>query len=412
VLTLGRTSTVKVSGQVEKQGVLTISAQSNGVVSHISIHEGEEVKKQKNLLSLSSNYQGGNAASVSRQLAAKQYENARDTLNTQKEVISKQKEVAEQTATQTEELRKIAVTANDETKSLLSLNQDILDTINNNLEDLESNNTGGVNDQLILQTQQAKAILQQGINTLQNAIRTADFNTNTNNPSTKLANLNKEITLKQLEIQEKGLVLASEVARLQLSLAAVNEAMMFPVSPCNGVIQKIHLVKGELVSPGNPLVTISCKQRSVEVVAKLPSQIAKQASMLTESLIFINGERVHLLPNFISTEATDGQLYQIVYQIPEEFQEHLTDSSFLNIELPVGDMKSATQFFVPLDSVFQTQEETFVYIIQGEVAASKKITLGEVLGSDVEVLEGLDPSDKVILNRNVIAGDKVRVIDE
>ena len=39
---------------------------------------------------------------------------------------------------------------------------------------------------------------------------------------------------------------------------------------------------------------------------------------------------------------------------------------------------------------------------------SQEVVLGEVVGSYVEVIEGLNEGDQVILNRNIIAGDSVK----
>src|SRR3989344_259967 len=264
VLSLGFPS-VNVSGQVRKYGILQISAQSTGIVSKVSVSEGDLVKKGKNLVSLSSNYQGGIAPSVSRQIAQKQYENTRDSFDSQKDIINRQKEIAEQTSTQTEELRKIAEKSNEDSNNLLNLNQEILNKVNDNLTNLEQNNQGGVNDALILQTKQTRAALQQSVNLLKVSIRSADFSNNTDNTPTKLSNLNKDITLKQLEYQEKTLVLNKEVSKLQLSLAAISEAFMFPVSPCNGIVQKVNVAVSEQVNPGNPMIIVACDGRGVKM---------------------------------------------------------------------------------------------------------------------------------------------------
>jgi hypothetical protein len=64
--------------------------------------------------------------------------------------------------------------------------------------------------------------------------------------------------------------------------------------------------------------------------------------------------------------------------------------------------------FIPLDAVFQTQDQSYVFVIQGGKAVSKSITTGQVVGGQVEVTSGLENKDQVILDRNVVAGDTVR----
>jgi hypothetical protein len=50
-----------------------------------------------------------------------------------------------------------------------------------------------------------------------------------------------------------------------------------------------------------------------------------------------------------------------------------------------------------------------VFVAKDGKAVSKKINLSQVIGRYVEVTKGLSNSDQVILNRNVINGDPVRV---
>lgn len=64
--------------------------------------------------------------------------------------------------------------------------------------------------------------------------------------------------------------------------------------------------------------------------------------------------------------------------------------------------------FVPLDSVYQTVDSAYVYILKNGKAVSTKVDLGSVYGGYVEVLKGVTDGDHVILSRTVINGDSVR----
>ena len=78
--------------------------------------------------------------------------------------------------------------------------------------------------------------------------------------------------------------------------------------------------------------------------------------------------------------------------------------------LPVGTGNTTvTKPFIPVDSVFQTQNEAYVYVANGNRARSKKVQLGAVTGRFVAVVSGLSPTDKVILTRTVVDGDLIRV---
>src|SRR5258708_35500221 len=55
---VGTQPTIEASAQIEKSGVIEITALSGGIVGDIFVHEGEKVTKGKTLVSLASNYYG------------------------------------------------------------------------------------------------------------------------------------------------------------------------------------------------------------------------------------------------------------------------------------------------------------------------------------------------------------------
>jgi multidrug resistance efflux pump len=409
VYNIGEVPKVTVQAQVQKDGLIVVMAQNAGVVQKVNIKEGDSVSRGTNLVSLSTNYQGGNASSLQRQLSEVTYKNVLDTYNTQKENIKKQKELAEQNANNTEALRQISIKNNEDNNSLLNLNEDITRAMYANLQQLIDTNVNGANDATINTLKGQIAAVQSGINQLNSQIRNADFSNEPNNAPTKIANLTKETTLQQLEVQDKALDLTKETSRINLNIAQVTESLMFPASPCSGTVQKVSAHKGLSVSPGTALVTIYCPKGSVSATAKIPQNLAKSISTLEPATLTINGDSVSVHPRFISSEATDGQLYSVIFDIPEDLQSKLTDQSYITLDLPIGESNSlATMPFIPLDAVFQTQDQNYVFVNLGGKAVSKTIQTGQVLGSQVEVREGIGGGDQVILDRNVVAGDSVK----
>lgn len=408
---IGSSPKISVQAEVEKTGVIKIVAQAPGIVSAINTFEGEEVNKGKNLISLASNYYGGNAASLQRQIAQNQYKLSKETLDSQKEIITKQRQVAERTDANSDEMRDIANRSLDETRSLLDQNEALLDQTNSNIENLRQTLTpDDLSNPTIFQAESQKSQLQSAVNQLRQAVRNTEMQAAGDRPPAELSNLQREITLKNLEIQEKSLSANHEISRLQVALAQVSEASMYPTTPFKGVVERVHVRVGQSVNPGDTLVTISGVEGKIVLEAKVPAQTAKNLSKLENSEIFIKGQTVSLMPAYASTEATNGQLYSVIYHVPDEYQEFFTDGGFITISIPVGapDTNSVVPF-IPLDSIFQTQDESTVYISENGVAKSRKVQLGEVQGGYVSVLEGIGANDEIILSRNVVEGDAVKI---
>lgn len=409
VYRIGSVSKVRFQAQIEKTGVIKIVAQAPGIVSSIAVTEGQEVKKGARLVALSTNYQGGNAASLSRQLAELQYQNVKNTYDVQKELVGKQREIADKTDTNSDELRSITKQSIDETQSLLSLNENIVSTLDANLVSYTATNSAGVNDALILSTKQLKSQFQSAVNQLRSALRTSQYQSADDKAPSALANLQREITQKQLDLQGKALSLSLETSSLQLRLATVNEAVMFPSAPFAGVIERVHVVVGQSVVPGTPLLTLHGNQ-TVKAVVKLPGNLARLVSRMEPSTLTIGKKTYTSIPTYVSNEATDGQLYSVLYTLADQLQNEVSSSSYITAEVPIGYPNTGTTVpFVPLDAIYQTQEDAYVYTVKEGVILSRKVILGEVIGGFVQITSGIDEKDQIVTDRTVIAGEQVEI---
>lgn len=407
VYDLNGVPSVTMQAKVDKSGVIHILAQTAGVVQKVFLKEGSTAGKGQTLVSLSSNYQGGNAPTLQYQLANAQYRNVADTYDTQKEIIAKQREVANKTEENTEEMRKIASDSASDTRSLVDLNQDILNTINTNLTDLE--NAPVRNEPLILQTQQQKSQVEAGVVQLRAQLRQLDYQRNGDNPGGELGRLQRDIAIQQLEVQEKALALSLESSRIQRDLAGVAASLMTPAAPCTGTVERILVKPGDTVSPGTPIAVIRTDNTEVTLEALVPADIADAVSLTTPSTISLSGSEVKLTPFYVSREATDGSLYSVLYNLTDAQVDAIADSEYVPVTIPIGYKLSGAVPYVPLDAVYQTQTESYVFVVSGQKAASKKVTLGDVYGKFVTVKEGLQSTDRVILNRNIVAGEKISI---
>lgn len=407
VYQIGSAPRVKFAAKVDKEGVIQIVAQTPGIVSAINVYEGQQIFRGTNLLSLANNYQGGNALTVQRQLAATQYQNVIDTYDSQKALIGNQREMARLADENSEEMRMIASQSVGETRDLITLNASVIVSLENTIAALEQ--TGG-DPATITQTRGLLVQARGANNQLYQGLRTADLQSDADNPPAQMSVLQKEMTLKQLDIQDKAIDLSREVSRLQLTFAQISESSMYPAAPFDAVVEKVHVVIGQSVNPGMPLVTIAGVNKHATVVANVPSGTAKKISNIEDSTLYVGNEKYLIKPEYISREATEGLLSSVTYSLPEEAYDKAVDGEYINVEIPIGMPDTiGTIPYIPIDIVFQTQDGAFVYVVREGRAESKKIALGDVVGSNVAVEDGLANRDQVILDRNVIEGEEVKV---
>jgi multidrug efflux pump subunit AcrA (membrane-fusion protein) len=418
VYTIGSAPKITLPAKIEKTGIVKVVAQTSGVVQNIYVTEGSPVDKSTVLLDISTNYKGDDIPRLQTGMAATQYKNAVDTYNIQKDLIAKQRELAQKNADNTEQLRQISSQSISETQSLLDLNRDIISRLDRVINATPTptpagpTSTPGANpDTVILGALQGKAQALAAVNQLQNALRLTQYQTDTSKPASQLNDLQKDIALKQLDLQEKAAALSKEIARLQLAIASVTESLNHPVSPIAGQIQRVHVVYGQAVTPGTLLFTVAVVgDPEVTAVVSVPRTIAKNVSRMESSVLHIDGTTYTTIPRYVSYEAIDNGLYVILYSIPQDLQPRVTHLGYITVDVPVGlPDTGSTVPFVPIDAVYQTQDEAYLYIVAKGKAQSRRVVLGTVYGSSVEIESGLLDGDVVILNRNIVAGDKVTV---
>ncbi len=394
-------------GKISKSKLVKITAQTSGIVQAVYVKEGGYVHQGTQLLTLASNYQGGNALAIQSQIAKANLDNANDTYSEQKDNVNKQRDLANRTDENANDLRDITDQSISETDSLISLDQSIISSLNGQINQLEA--TDSANPQ-ITATQGLVSQYQNAVNSLSQAQRSNQYNSSDTNPPAEIADLQRDISLQQLDIQDKTLDLNKELSQLQYNLDLVNESLMYPVSPFGGIVERVYVYPGQSVTPGTPLFEILGDNTSATVEVDLPEGLAKSISRLEPSVLTFNDQIVTEQPLFVSTEAVDNQLLVALYAVPSNLVSKVSDGSYIGVQIPVGYAKTDAAIpFIPLDSIYQSDQESFVFVVKDNHAQSKVVSLGQVYGGFVEIKNGLSTGDQIILNRNLISGDAVVV---
>lgn len=411
VFATSENSQITTSATVDKTGIIQIQALTSGVVGKIQVSEGSKVSRGRVFLNIASNYQGGSTFSTQRQLAAVQYKNIVDTYDSQKDIINKQKDIASKTDDNSDKLTDITKQSIDDTKALISLNDNIIGTIDNNLKTLELDPV--TNATTILSTKQLKSQFLSANSAAKSGLRQAEYQTNGDNPPTKLTNLQREITQSQLDMQLKMLDVNKESSRLQLQLAQIAEGMASPAAPYNGVVQKIMVRPGQYVNAGTPLLVFvrSDMKDVITLQVLVTHDISLKIARKTPSIITIANTQVKLYPSYISTEAISGNLYGVYYALPKEYTSQIDDNDTVSISIPLNDATTnATVFYIPIDSIHQTSEGAYVYVAKSGKAKAQKVTITNVYGS-LAAVDGLQNAQQIILDRTVIDGSPIEVVN-
>jgi multidrug efflux pump subunit AcrA (membrane-fusion protein) len=414
VYSIGKAPRIRMQGKIEKSGVIKITALTGGVVQNVYKHEGDVVNGGTWLFGFSTNYQGGVSQTLTRQIAEKNLQFISDTYDAQKDIIAKNRDTAYKAEAQAADLRDINFKSIEETNNLINLNNNILSMMDSQLSALDAINVNGSSNSAILSLKQGKSQVVAALNQAHAAVRVNEYQTNGDNEPGAIARNQRDATLRQLEIQEKTLDLNKEIGALNLRLAQIQESLMYPAAPFNGTIERIYVKVGQNVTAGTVLATLTGAKNTASLVVQLPRHIAESVSKLEPSTIHIGNEDIDVFPSYVSSEPTDGSLHAILYALPADVGVRLSNDQVILVTVPVGEAKaSAAVPFIPLDGVYQTDTESYIYVAENNnnsyYAKSHKVTLGEVMGDYVEVRKGIVSGDIVILDRTVIEGDALTI---
>lgn len=410
IYNIGTSPYIDATATLEDSNVINIYAQKSGIIDTIYLKDGQQIQKDNRILFISDNYQGANSSALNTKISLKTYQNLLNTHKDNIEIINKQIEVINTSDEVADDLRDNNKRSLNESNELINVNEDIIDTLQLNIKTLEDTNVGGVNDALILASKQLLSQFTAANNGAKAAARNLELDLTGGN-NNKISTLNKEISIKQLELQKKLLDLNKEISYLQLQLARITQSLSYPTTPVTGIVQKVHVKQKQTVAPGTLIATISGDVGTKRLIALVNQDIAQKISISEPSIIKTNSDDIKIFPTYVSTQPTDGRLYSVFYDIDNTSE--FTDQELVTVQIPIGYPDTTENFvFVPIDTVHQTQNKSYVFVNNEGMAVEKEISLGEIKGNFVEVLEGLNNKDQVIIDRNIINGDLIKTVDE
>jgi len=203
----------------------------------------------------------------------------------------------------------------------------------------------------------------------------------------------------------------AEQARAELRMADLNMKYTRIRAPFDGVITQRHVEVGNYLNVGAGVVNM-VNDGALEVEAEVPST---QLGGLTD------GVTVTVRPETsLPFKATVRAI------VPEENPLARTRTVRFVPRFPPGRVKVAANESVRLeipadaprivvtvskDGVMQRRGRTVVFVVDGDTARMRPVTLGDAFGARFEVLAGLQPGDRVVVrgNERLRNGQRVRV---
>ena len=176
------------------------------------------------------------------------------------------------------------------------------------------------------------------------------------------------------------------------------------IAPVDGDIVKKSVELGAFVGPGVPAFTLA-KTDTVKIVVGVPDTVVRSIRVGQPIEVAIDAfpaRRFHAQISRMSSAAdTVTRNFEVEVAIPN--RDHLLKVGMIgSLELAHAEGESqSSNLVVPLAAIVQAKDGKYgVFVVasssSGEVARLHSVEIGAVIGTDITVLNGLTPGDRII----------------
>jgi len=224
----------------------------------------------------------------------------------------------------------------------------------------------------------------------------------------KTNDIDATVVRKQYTIQKRNTELEFDITELQQKQAAIGAARYAPVSPFKGIVDRIFVSRGDTINVGDRIAVINADNQSMRMTVNLSPALARVVDVSQQSIIFVDGQEINILPQNISRGVADNQSYVMTYDIDQKYAQSFIDNEYISISIPMETwLLSRDEMLIPLDAVRLMNDDTVVFVVEDGVARSKIVISGGIVGGFIFVQGDINDGDEIIINRNVFDGDSV-----
>lgn len=199
-----------------------------------------------------------------------------------------------------------------------------------------------------------------------------------------------------------------DLAKLNLELAQSQADGLTVKAPFKGIVSEVYVKNGDQVAPQTALLQITGAQ-SFELKVGVSAENAQRIEPYSLAQVQIGGKFVKVPIRAVAPSIDPtSKLVTVTITLPKiTFRNNQTIK--VKIPLVLNEGTQGERFFIPLDAVIIGTEEQYVFVVDNGKAKKVNVQTGMITGNRVEVVEGLQPTDVVIVEgaKNLFEGQEV-----
>lgn len=194
------------------------------------------------------------------------------------------------------------------------------------------------------------------------------------------AKANRDAALARLSAARSGV----ETAQEQLEYTVVR-------APYAGIVAKRHVELGELVSPGQPLIT-GLSLQSLRVNVDVPQSMFHSIRTIGKAFVYVGDERIAGAElTFFPVADAAANTFRVRVDLPDG-SATLYPGMFVKVGFVVGETK---RLLIPVEAVVRRSELSAVYVVGDDQVSLRQVRLGRRYDDSIEVLAGLSEGESV-----------------
>ena len=184
------------------------------------------------------------------------------------------------------------------------------------------------------------------------------------------------------------------------------------VAPLSGVITRKNLEEGEFVNPGTVIATIVdvSKLKATVMVSESDVYKLKSGAAVTVSTDIYPDKKFKGTVRYISPVGDEAHNYPVEITLANEGQSKIKAGTFIRVSFDIQGSTNTLQ--IPKIALVEGLKNPYVYVLNGNKAAVRKLVLGREIGENVEVLSGLSDGEEVISSGqiNLVEGSIISIV--
>ena len=198
------------------------------------------------------------------------------------------------------------------------------------------------------------------------------------------------------------------IAQANVDLAKAQANQMIITAPITGVVSERYLSQGAQAGPTTPILSIVGPD--VDIFVPVDQHQAPQVTIGQAVSCSVSSRPGPKFAGVIASVSPAGDPRSRSFSAkitPEDPEHQLKPGMFVLVEVTVGQKDSA--LLVPRAAIVERNGEQHVFVVRDGVAVLTKVTIGFSDSSRVEITEGLDGSEQVIIAGHANLDDNDRV---